>query len=327
MALFDLPLSALRDYAPELDEPSDFDEFWADHLAAARTREPIVSFEPVATDLRVFETWDLTFAGDGGHPIRGWYTRPTGTQGQDLPAVVEFAGYGRGRGRPLERLTWAAAGFAHIIMDTRGQGSQHGAGGDTPDPVGSDPSFPGFLTRGILDPQTYYYRRLMIDAVRAVDAVRALPDIDTGAVSAAGGSQGGGLALAVAGLVPDLAAVIANVPFLSHFRRAAEITDAAPYVELVQYLAVQRTHEEQVFRTLSYVDASHLARRAKASALFSVGLRDTICPPSTVYAAFNRYGEITGNIEKEMIVYPWNHHEGGDALQAERALNWLRGRI
>ena len=63
-------------------------------------------------------------------------------------------------------------------MDTRGQGGQYGSGGDTPDPVGSGPAAPGFVTRGILDPATYYYRRVLTDAVRAVDAARALPGVD-----------------------------------------------------------------------------------------------------------------------------------------------------
>ena len=37
MALFDLPLPELERYLPELDEPADFDAFWADTLAEART--------------------------------------------------------------------------------------------------------------------------------------------------------------------------------------------------------------------------------------------------------------------------------------------------
>jgi len=328
VALFDLPLSALKEYKPETYEAADFEQFWAGHLHAARSTDSILACDPVETGLVTVDTWDLIFAGDAGHPIRAWYTRPAGSKGAQLPAVVEFAGYGRGRGRTLERLTWASAGYAHLIMDTRGQGSQHGTGGDTADPVGSEPSHPGFLTRGILDRDDYYYRRLIIDAVRAVDAVRALADVDEAAVSVVGGSQGGGLALAVAGLVPEIRAVIANVPFLSHIPRALDITDSDPYGELVRYLSVQRGNEDQVFHTLSYIDAMHLARRAQAPALFSVGLRDVVCPPSTVFAAFNHYGALAaGGPEKEIAIYPWNNHEGGDAVQLEKGLHWLRRQL
>lgn len=113
-------------------------------------------------------------------------------------------------------------------MDTRGQGSGYSAG-DTPDPAGSEPAYPGYLTRGILDPATYYYRRVFTDAVLAVDAVRELLGVDGSRVAVAGGSQGGGIALAGAGLRDDLAAVLADVPFLSDFRRTAGTMFAALY--------------------------------------------------------------------------------------------------
>ena len=79
---------------------------------------------------------------------------------------------------------------------------------------------------GILDPSTHYYRRLMSDAARAVEAARALPDVDAERIVVAGGSQGGGLSLAAAGLSEGLAGSLPDVPFLCHYRRATEITGA-----------------------------------------------------------------------------------------------------
>ncbi|WP_066584914.1 acetylxylan esterase [Cellulomonas timonensis] len=327
MALFDLPLAELETYLPALDEPDDFDEFWRRTLADARSHDLGLRLERVETGLTLIEAYDVTFAGFGGHPIKGWLTRPAGVAGP-LPAVVELIGYGGGRGLPHEHLGWAAAGYAHLLMDTRGQGGRWGAGGDTPDPVGSGPATPGFMTRGILDPEEHYYRRVMTDAVRAIDAVRAVPGVDGSRVTVTGGSQGGGLALAVAGLADGLLAVMPNVPFLCHYRRAVEITDADPYGEITNYLAVRRGTDEQVFRTLSYLDGVHLARRASAPALFSVALMDPVCPPSTVYAAFNHYGALAGGVEdKEMVVYPFNQHEGGEAYQFSRQLEWLAPRV
>jgi cephalosporin-C deacetylase len=319
MALFDLPLTELRTYSPDVPEPDDFDAFWK---AGIPTGEALVEVRREFTHLRLVDTFDVTFSGFGGAPVRAWYTRPAGN-GEALPAVVEYLGYGRGRGFPHERLTWAAAGYAHLLMDSRGQGDQYGSGGDTPDPHGGAPGGPGPVTRGILAPDDYYYRRLIVDAVRAVAAVRQLPGVDPARVTAAGNSQGGGLALAVAGLVPDLAAVLVSAPFLCHLQRAIEITDAAPYGDIVTFLSVHRGQEAAVRRTLSYVDGVNFARRATAPSHWGVGLRDTVCPPSTVFAAYNHYAHDDRAIE----VYPFNHHEGGEALHTRRQLGWLADRV
>lgn len=325
MPLFDLPLDQLRRYTPDVAEPADFDEFWSATLKEAATHPVLGDVRPVRTDLPLLDTWDVTFAGFGGDPVRAWYTRPAGVD-TPLPAIVEYVGYGRGRGLPHERLTWPVAGYAHLLMDARGQGGQYGSGGDTPDPHGGALGGPWPSTRGILDPRDYYYRRLITDAVRAVDAVRALPGVDAGRIVATGNSQGGGLALAVAGLVPDLAALITTAPLLCHVQRAIEITDAPPYGEIVNFLAVHREAEDAVRHTLSYVDGVAFARRAVAPAHFGTGLRDNVCPPSGVFAAHNHYGAANGRPERparEIHAYPFNHHEGGEAVQVRRQLRWL----
>lgn len=335
MPLFDLPLDQLERYAPAVAEPADFDEFWQRTLREAQSSELIAEVRPAGGGLRLVESFDVTFRGFGGDPVRAWYTRPAGIDAP-LPAVVEFVGYGRGRGLPHERLTWPVAGYAHLVMDCRGQGDQYGCGGETPDPHGDPHGGHWPITRGILDARDYYYRRLITDAVRAVEAVRVLPGVDPARVAAAGNSQGGGLALAVAGLVPDLAALICTAPLLCHVQRAIEITDAAPYGEIVNFLAVHREAEEAVRRTLSYVDGVTFARRAQAPAHFGTGLRDNICPPRTVFAAYNQYGahHRSGTDgggdpapERTMHVYPFNHHEGGDAVQVQRQLSWLASRL
>jgi cephalosporin-C deacetylase len=319
--LFDLPLQQLREYRPPREEPADFDSFWATTLAAAREHPLAASFESFDVGLKTVRSYDVTFAGYGGQPIRGWLLLPALRESAPLPCVVEYIGYGGGRGLPLDWLIWSSVGYAHFVMDTRGQGSNWRPG-DTPDLVegGSDPAYPGYMTRGITDPATYYYRRVVVDAVRAIEAAASHPDVDSNRIAVSGASQGGGLAIAAAGLAPDLVASLPDVPFLCHFRRAVQITDAAPYSEIVGYLRSHRTSVDRVFQTLDYFDGMNFAARARCPTLFSVGLMDTICPPSTVFAAYNHWNADN----KQIRVWPYNQHNGGETFQTREKISFLR---
>lgn len=316
--LFDLSLDQLMCYQPPRVEPTDFDAFWQQTLDDAQAAAQLPRFEPIDTGLKLVQTFDVTFSGYAGQPIKAWLLLPAAASGP-LPCVVEYTGYGGGRGHPLHWLLWSNAGYAHLVMDTRGQGSDWRTG-DTPDiePDGGNPHYPGFMTRGILKPHMYYYRRVFTDAVRAVETARQHPAIDCQRIAVAGGSQGGGIALAVAGLTPDLAAAIADVPFLCHFRRAAEITDAHPYYEIVHFCRQHRDKVDTVFQTLAYFDGVNFAARASCPSLFSVGLMDEVCPPSTVFAAYNHYAG-----PKRIDIWPFNHHEGGEAFQDVKKLQFL----
>ncbi|GIG35445.1 acetylxylan esterase [Cellulomonas pakistanensis] len=311
----DLPEPALWEHASALAEPADLDAFWARTLAESRAHDAPPALVPEPTPLTTLDVWDVTFPGFGGDPVRAWYRRPAGVEGP-LPVVVQYVGYGGGRGAPTENLLWASAGFAHLQMDTRGQGSGWSRG-DTPDPWGTGPQAPGVMTRGIEDPGTYYYRRLLTDAVRAVDAARALPGVDPDRVAVVGGSQGAAMAIA-AGALADVAAVVADVPFLCDVARAVGITDSKPYAEVVEYLAVHRGAEERVLRTLSYVDGVGLARRGRAPARFSVALMDVVVPPSTVVAAHRAWGG-----PKELRVWRYNGHESGGPEQDREAVAFV----
>lgn len=169
----------------------------------ARSYGGEVRLTPVSTALSTVDTFDVTFPGFGGEPVKAWL-RLLGTATGPLPAVVQYVGYGGGRGHVLENLLWASAEYAHLQVDTRGPGSGWSRGA-TPDSGPTGPEVSGVMTRGISSPRTYYYRRLLTEAVRAVDAVRRLDRVAPDRVAVIGQSQGGGTALAVAALVPDLA--------------------------------------------------------------------------------------------------------------------------
>ena len=320
MAFFDLPLNELQKYLPPRQEPDDFDAFWQKTLAETAEFPLNARFEPVDEGLQTIDTYDVTFAGYGGQPIKGWFLLPRQRSGP-LPCVVQYLGYSGGRGFLMNWLGWPSLGFACLVMDTRGQGWVQHSPGETVDvaPQGTASHVPGFMTQGILDPHTYYYRRVFSDAIRALETARQHEAVDPARMAITGGSQGGGITLAVAGLDTAVAVAMPDVPFLCHYRRATEIIDRDPYNEIARYCVAHRDQVETVFHTLSYFDGVNFAARAKAQALFSVGLMDDICPPSTVYAAYNHYAG-----PKEMAVYSYNNHEGGGPFQQRKQAQLLR---
>lgn len=329
MAMFDLGLDELQSYRPAVAEPDDFDSFWTSTLSQARQYDLDPTFVSIDAGTPVFDTYDLTFSGFGGTRVKGWFITPAGAEGP-LPTVVEYLGYSGGRGLPFSRLTFAAAGWAYVIMDTRGQGWSNGGYDATPDPAleAGLQHAPGFMTSGLTDPQAYYYRRVYTDTIRCLEAVRSNPLVDSARIVVTGGSQGGGLSIAAAGLAPyagiDLAGCAPNVPFLCHFARALQITDRDPYHEITNYLSGWRDLVPVAYRTLSYFDGVNLGKRATAPALFSVGLMDQTCPPSTVYAAYNFYGEgASVQPSKAIDVYRHNDHEGGGDYNTRRRLEWF----
>jgi cephalosporin-C deacetylase len=312
--LSDLTLQQCLDYQPSLSSPPDLDEFWSTTLAAAADAASAPHFEPVDTGLRQVDTFDVTFSGYAGEAVSGWLHLPSGATGP-LAGVVEYLGYSGGRGLPHERNLWAVAGYAHLVMDSRGQGWNHP--GATPDVTTAFGAAPGVLTRGIESPETYYYRRMFSDAVRAAETLRDHPAVDPERVFAMGVSQGGGLALSTAGLVPWLKGVMADVPFLCHFRRGAEVATQGPYAEISTYLHTYRDRVETAFKTLSYFDAAILVRRAVAPTLMSIAMMDQVCPPSTCFAAFHNYAG-----PKEFRAYEFNNHEGGGPYHQAEQLRW-----
>lgn len=297
---FDLPESELPHYNSDQTEPDDFDEFWDRTLEETRSYDLDVTLRAQRSPVDQLEIFDLTFRGFGGQPVRAWLRTPRGDR-TGLGVVVEFVGYGGGRGQAEDSLFWSACGYAHLVMDTRGQGSSWRSG-DTGDDAWTGPQGPGMMTKGIDQPETYYYRRLFTDAVRAIESAQAL--LSPTRIVSYGVSQGGGVAVAAAALSTLAGAVVANVPFLCDFPRALTVTDSDPYAEIIRYLAIHSEKEASVYNTLRYFDVVNFARRSTAPALFATALMDTICPPSTVFGAYNAYAG-----PKEMFVHRFNGHD------------------
>ena len=315
---FDLPLEELRVYSPDIARPDDFDEFWRTQTDEARSAATGAVFTPVSSVLTTADVFDVSFSGHGGSTVKGWLLIPVNVT-PSAPVIVEYIGYSGGRGIAIERLHWVSAGFPHLVMDTRGQGWRTTASDTADSHGGGQPGASGFMMRGVESPDAHYFTRLFVDAALALDVPDTFAATTGRPVIATGASQGGGLALAAASLNTRVAGTMPDVPFLANFRRAVEITDSYPYAEIAEYCKLHPDRIDSVFETLSYLDVANHAQRISCSGYFSVGLADTVTPPSTVFSAFNRFGG-----DKEIEVYPFNGHEGGGMGHFEKKVEWVR---
>ncbi|NQU76228.1 MAG: acetylxylan esterase, partial [Planctomycetes bacterium] len=193
MPSIDMPLAELREYRPVLTQRPDFNAFWKRGLESVR-REPIsVSVKIKKTPLRGIDVYDLTYVGAGGAMIAGDLLVPHGATG--VPGVVVYHGYG-GQRQPYHTvLHWTAMGAVVLSVDVRGQ-----RGRASDNAVYPGPRVAGFMTAGISDPNTYFYRNVYLDVARALDVLVERPEVDSGRLAVTGVSQGGGLSLAAAGL-------------------------------------------------------------------------------------------------------------------------------
>jgi len=304
MPLIDFPLQELNEYSGRNPRPADFDEFWDASLDEMRALDPEVEFVRAEFQARNVDCFHMWFTGTGGARIHAKLLKPAIPAGK-APAVLQFHGYSASSGDWSEKLNYVSQGFIVAALDCRGQG---GLSEDTLSVKGT--TLNGHIVRGLDDcPERMYYRNVFLDTALLARIVMDLPQVDPDRVVATGGSQGGGLTLACAALEPRIRKAAPWFPFLCDYLRVWEMDqDVAAYDELRKFFRHHdplHSRKEVIFERLGYIDVQHLASRIKADVLMGTGLMDTICPPSTQFAAYNKIRST-----KEVVVYPDFGHEG-----------------
>ncbi len=302
--LFDMSRERLEAYQGINPRPADFDAYWERGLAEMRALDPAVELVPAKFQVPFAECFDLFFTGVGGARIHAKLARPRQAAAPH-PAVVQFHGYSGSSGDWLDKMPWAALGFTIAALDCRGQA---GLSEDVGGVKGN--TLRGQIIRGLDDaPERLLFRQIFLDCAQLAGLVMAMPEVDPGRVGCFGGSQGGGLTLACAALEPRIRRAAPNFPFLCDYQRVWEMDQAKDaYAELKEFFrSFDPLHEreKEIFTRLGYIDVQHLAPRIRAEVMMAVGFCDTVCPPSTQFAAYNK---IPG--KKSYVAYPDFGHEG-----------------
>lgn len=309
MAQLDMSLEELKQYKGTNPCPKDLDSFWAKALAELDSFDWNVSLKPADFKVPYGECFHLTFTGVGGVQVYAKYIRPNKSNAKN-PALMQFHGYKVASRDWSDLLHFVAAGFSVALMDCRGQG---GKSHDKAHVAGT--TLEGHIVRGLEDgPDQLMYRSIYLDTVQLARILMNFDEVDQNRVAVTGGSQGGGLSLACAALEPRIAYVGAYFPFLSDYKRVWDMDlDQKAYAELRAYFRWFDPHherEEEIFRTLGYIDVKNLAPRIKAKVLLGLTMMDDVTPPSTQFAAYNNILS-----SKEAVIYHDYGHEDLPGMQ------------
>lgn len=257
----------------EVELPDDFEEFWAAGLAECATHplDPVLTEVPHRSTEKVI-VYDLSYVSYGGLRVSAWYTLPRGLPGP-YPALVDIPGY---ISEPTIPKEWSELGYAALAVAPRGKLRSNKV---------FNPGYPGLLTHNLVDHHTYGYRGFYLDVVRAVEVLQGRPEVATGRIGLNGSSQGGGLGITTAALMPDaIACVAAGAPYLCGMMAAPALSRSYPYEEINEYLRMHPRDVDRVTQAVAYYDGLNFAPKVKAPTLLYLGLEDDVCPPETGFA-------------------------------------------
>jgi len=302
-ATFDMPLDALERYMGRNPLPDDFDTYWDTALQEMQAIDPQLELVPAKFQTSVTDCFHLYFTGVGSARIHAKLLRPKNIT-EPHPAVLLFHPYAESSGDWSDKLKYVSLGYTVAALDCRGQG---GLSEDSSQIVGN--TLRGHIVRGLDDsPEKLLLRQLFLDTAQLAKIIMDMDQVDENRVGVTGMSQGGALTLACAALETRIRLAAPIAPFFCDYQRVWEIDLARDgYAQLQEYFRrfdPLHEQEEEIFQKLGYIDVQHLASRIQAEVLMTVGLMDTICPPSTQFAAYNKI-----EADKSMLIYPDFGHE------------------
>lgn len=298
--------------------PENFDNFWDKMIKKTLAFEPNTEFVEGEYSFRNTEIFHLYFDALDGSKIHARYLRPKNAE--KAPVIFLFHGYSGASPDWASLMPYVCEGFCVAALDCRGQGGRSEDKGSY-----SGNTYHGQLIRGVADnnPENLVFTKIFTETIQLVRIIENLPEIDKEAMFTKGVSQGGGLALACAGLCPQIRKAAVCYPFLSDYKKALSIcTQGSAYAEIKDYFRLfdaRHEKENEFFELLGYIDVQNFAKRIKADVLMFTGLEDVTCPPCLQFAVYNKI-----NSKKHVYFYPDFGHEYLPESE-EITLRWFEG--
>jgi cephalosporin-C deacetylase len=299
---------------PTVEMPRDFEKFWEEgkaELAKIPIDYKMVHLPEKSSEL--VDVYHVSFQNIRNSRIYGILSIPKG--GGKYPAILSVPGAGI---RPYSgEITKAMRGAITLQIGI------HGIPVDMPQEVYNNlmsGALNGYWNFNNNDKDLYYYKRVYLGCIRAVDFLVSLPQYDGKNLAAQGGSQGGALAITTAALDSRIKYLAAVYPALSDLTgylkgRAGGWPHVFGSQNIIYY------NRPEVIETLSYFDVVNFARILKTPGFYTWGFNDETCPPTSYYSAYNEI-----KAPKEVFIVPetghWTYPE-----QQKKVDDWIFGKF
>lgn len=145
----------------------------------------------------------------------------------------------------------------------------------------------GYQFFNLDDRDRYYYKRVYLGCVRAVDFLYGLPDFDGSNLAVWGGSQGGALAITTAALDDRVKYLVSLYPALSDLTGYLH-GRAGGWPHMFNESNAPFLAKEEKIAVSAYYDVVNFARSVNVPGFYTWGYNDETCPPTSYYAAYNQ---------------------------------------
>lgn len=256
--------------------PADFDAFWQKakgELAKVKPEFKVTPLPKMNTENR--DVYEIQMRSLDNYLIKGYMTVPkTKNKNRKFSVLLGLPGYQV----DLSPIVGLDEDLVIITLNTRGQGTSRGEINTRRDE---------FLTYHIENKDKYVMRGVIMDCVRCIDFIYSQPNLRHDNILASGGSMGGYLAIALAGLDNRVNLASAQNPILCDIRGLVGEVEW-PVSSFKKYVATQPGLTlEKVLNILDYYDGRNFAINVKCPFLMGIGLVDPFAPPNNEFATYN----------------------------------------
>ena len=289
----------LRGKVIEQTKKSDFESFWRGEVEKLRAVPLKISRTRLDLPYRAFDAYEIEYSTHDETKVCAYFYVPRYMGDKKLPCVSVFHG-GGGHGPFTSIVTdIVSTGVCVFCIDVRSQG---GKTYDRAEYEILDDYRGALMTHGVLDKENFYMRNIYLDAVRAIDVIASLPEVDGDKIVSYGASQGGALSIVAGALSGKVKKVYAAVPSYGCLVQRVE-AGSGVFGATKSFLTLYPEHTDRVMDTLSYFDVNNMASLLGVPSFFQIGLSDPTCLPSFVYSV---YTHAAG--PKELLISPFTPH-------------------